>query len=91
MGEDSYVVIRPVKYGAARQVMELDESEMTAEERQTFLEDFIVNAVVEWNWVDDDNNPLPQLESRDVLEQLYAHEFQWLSEAILSATEAQKN
>jgi hypothetical protein len=82
-GEGSYVVIKRMLVGEIRSMakratgdMKLLAVEMSSE--------ILATHVVEWNWVDDEDNPLPvPYQNEEVFDQLSDEEFQFLSELMM--------
>ena len=81
-GEGAYVVVRTTSYGQQKNFVRNSES-MTDYEKQLAIEAMIVENVIEWNWVNDDGEPLP-LPKNDpgIMEELTANEVVFLGEAI---------
>lgn len=50
-----------------------------SEQIETAGRDLIIRFVKEWNWVDDDENPLPPPHEEGVLNMLTLQELKWLS------------
>lgn len=92
MGEDSWVVLRHIKYARALEVMGyLEDEDLTELEQEKVMADVVAEAVVEWNWVDEDGKPLATPKEGLELGELYTHEIQFLVNQILAAAEARKN
>jgi hypothetical protein len=92
MGEDSWVVLRHIKYARALEVMRLLEDEdLTDLEQEEIMGAVVTEAVVAWNWVDEDGEPLKTPREGLELGDLYTHEIQFLVDQILASAEARKN
>ena len=90
MGEGSYVVLKPVKYGRIREAIAMSQSGDNAAGEQ-LLASLIVGAVVEWDWVDDDEQPLPAPTKPEDLDELYTEEVKFLTAQILPTAKELKN
>lgn len=80
-GDDSWVVIKYPTVEFMRQTL-LDKPD--AEQNTRVMFDFgvklIQEHVLDWNWVDDDGNPLPTPKNDpDAVRQLTSMELQWLA------------
>ncbi len=63
-----------------------------ADRRLALTEDLIVAHVVEWDWVDDEDNPLPRPKnSPEVLDQLTVTEIEFLAGAMGGNDEQEEN
>ena len=90
-GEDSYMVIRKMTVADARTAMEAirDARKINKDDEiggalailNRSVERYQPN-VLEWNWVDDDGNPLPQPTDPDVFPLLTSQEMQFIGRAI---------
>ena len=115
-GDDSYVVVRKLTVGEAREVLrdrqrrnkaamqrmaeagsdrdmvqELIDGE-TADENMAWAIDRFKDHIREWNWVDDDGNPFPQIkDDPSVIDLLSIEEMKVLSEALGADGEEAKN
>lgn len=91
-GEGSYVVFRRISHGAAQKarrfimfgdvreradltVEQIDE--MLKEEDELTLE-LVLNGVLEWNWQDENGNPLPLPKNSDDLDTMTAEEVHFI-------------
>jgi len=115
-GDDSYVVVRKLTVGEAREVLRdrqrRNQSAMVrmadAGQNQEIIQEAIdAEAAIEniewavkrfkghireWNWVDDDGEPLPQIkDDPDIVDQLSIDEMRVLSEALGTDQDAAKN
>ncbi len=88
-GEGSYVKIRAVTRGEAKELTRVLEG-LSQAERIARDDQFLADHIYDWNWVDDDGNPLP-LPSQDisVLDRLTVQESTFLAECI-TGEKAQK-
>jgi hypothetical protein len=103
-GEGSYIIIKRVGWKQAKDVNKYlgvgDVSlraDMTSEEKAKHIdkevaltEDILCNAVVEWNWTDDQGNPLPVPRKPADLDLLLAEEVQFILDAALDRLEEPK-
>lgn len=82
-GEGSFVVVKAINYGAARKAREESGGDTDDSSRERIGAKMISDNVVEWNWVDDNGEPLPQLNgSLETLDLLTANEVEFLTKAI---------
>lgn len=83
MGEGSYVKIRSMVYGAAKR-LRVQIKSMEDEEKIAANDKVIIDHVVEWNWVDDNGEPLPLPKDDPAVldEVLSSREVQFLGHAI---------
>jgi len=91
MGEGSFVKFRPILYKSAVDAVNArnDDDEMKNAKLVTGL---IVDALLEWDWVDYDGNPLPLPETSEQLEEmLTVNEVQFLTREMVGSGERQKN
>jgi len=65
-GVGSYVKVRAMTFGQSRQMRKIREG-MTDEDKVNWSEKIIKQHVIDWNWVDDDGNPLPLPSEDDAL------------------------
>ncbi|HML23520.1 MAG TPA: hypothetical protein PKD09_17825 [Aggregatilinea sp.] len=90
-GEGSFVKIRAVTYGEAKKLRGAVQG-MTDDEKVVQNEQLIIDKIVEWNWVDDDGNPLPRpKDDPTVLESLTAQEMAFLGECFAGGAGDRKN
>lgn len=86
MGEGAWVVVAMVTTAERRKILQAYDKiseEGTPEQAIDFGAQLIKRYVKEWNWVDVDGTPLPQIsEDPSVVERLIAPETQFLSECI---------
>lgn len=78
-GDGSYVVLRVLPYGAISEAIQRFGQGVAIENNDEWIRKTISTCVIEWNWVDDDGNPLP-LPAR--AEMLYGHEIKFLLQHI---------
>jgi len=85
MGEDSYVKIRSVPYAMVQEAAaKKDSKDTTPDEEQEFTEKLLKASVIEWNWVDDDDKPLPDPNHEDWdLGNLLINEVEFLVESVM--------
>ena len=84
-GPESYVVVRSPKWGLLRKAQK-ESKASDAAAGITFAEEIIVKSVLEWNWTDDNGDPLPlPKDEPSVLEDLDAEEVAFLVEKITGA------
>ncbi len=57
MGEGSYVIARSIPYSAVRKALQADDGSSTLEQSD-YVSQIVVDALVEWDWVDYDDNPM---------------------------------
>jgi hypothetical protein len=89
-GEGSYVVIRKPK---VREIRELRQQRDSADVDTFEVSiELISDHLVDWNWVDDDDNPLP-LPSQDpsVIDELNDEETEFLASILIGTREDRKN
>lgn len=100
-GEGSWVVMRQIshgenkatiaKYGAYMGVGVADIPPATLIEMQEANDDLIVKNVVEWNWVDDNGDPLPLPRNQpDIVDALTEAEAKFLGLSMRGETERKK-
>ena len=79
-GEGSFVVLRAIPYGLIRERATMATDDMA--QMLAFNAQFLASVVVEWNWVDDEGNPLPlPADDPGVIDKLVLPEFQFIAEA----------
>ena len=88
-GENSYVKLRQVSY---RLIMEAqskkDDKNVTQQEGDEYANRLLKEAVVEWNWVDDDGQPIPSPRDENFdLGDLLVNEVEFLLEEITGGIE----
>ena len=89
-GDDSWVRVSPLTVAETREAREEREG-ADFDAFETGLK-VLKEHVIEWNWVDDDGAPLPQMpEHPEVVELLTDTEVGFLSDCILGSEEAAKN
>lgn len=88
-GDDSFVVLRRLTVDEARAVREAAKEE-GFDDFETSLR-VVASHVVDWNWVDDDGNPLP-LPATDgtVIGQLTDDEVRFLRDTLSGGSEQQR-
>ena len=91
-GEDSFVVVRPPKWGLLRKAQQQSKADDAAAAGVTFASDLIVASVVEWNWTDDEGLPLPlPKDNPAIIDELDADEVAFLVEQISGSFSAPGN
>jgi len=91
-GEDSYVVLRRPSWGAQK-LFDQALQEQNVVEMTEKIERLLCECIKEWNWVDDDGNPLPTPhEDPSVLDRLVDTEITFLIQTLQrSARKKRKN
>lgn len=91
-GEGSFVVLRAVPYKVAREALSLrgDSAGVSLVEAEQYVRSLIASSIVEWDWVDDDDNLLPVPEG-DNLDSLLSLEVKFLTEELLGTLGGTKN
>ena len=105
-GEGSFIVLRMMPYGIAKQARQFvgigdvkNRTDMTLEQKQEWIaketaltEKLIFGSIVDWNWVGDDDQPLPIPKTGDDLERLTSEEVLFILNHVQGlGKEAQKN
>jgi len=89
-GEGAFVVIRSVTWGEAKAVRAEFEA-LSDSEKLARNDRFIAEHVVDWNWVDDDDKPLPlPRDEPAIVDQLTREEIEYLN-ALMTEGENTKN
>lgn len=92
-GEGSWVELSKLTWGeikAMRKVVE--ETEGNADLQFEAGEDRIIKHVLDWNWADEDGNPLPKpQDDPSVFDDLTDEEFGFLADAMVGSAEERKN
>lgn len=79
-GEGSFIIVSPMTYGEERDMLL---NPLEGEERLARNEKHVVAHVHNWNWVDDDGNPLPlPADDPSVLKRLSRDEWNFVISAI---------
>lgn len=85
-GEGSYVVLRSPKWGLLRKAQKQAASSGDAAAGMTFADELLVKSVLDWNWTDDDGQPLAlPKDAPAVLDDLDSDEVAFLIEKITGA------
>ena len=85
-GEGSFVVLRRLTVGEIKHVRK------SAEDSFELTEEMVRDHIVEWNWADEEGNPLPQpAKDPTVFESVTDEELSWLAKAIAGVAESRKN
>lgn len=81
-GEGSFVVLKAITYGEGKRLRKALK-DMDDDEKQAENDKLLVAHVHEWNWVDDEDEALPQLKDDPaVLDLLTAQEVNFIGEAL---------
>jgi len=89
-GEGSFVKVRAVLYGEAK-LLRKSMNGMSEEEKVAKIDQLLIEHVFDWDWVDDDGNPLPlPKDDPDVLNRLTAQEINFLGNAMNGSPADQK-
>lgn len=89
-GEGSYVVMKAINWGEAKRLRK-EIADMDDDGKLVRNEQLLLDHVHEWNWVDEDGEPLPQLkDDPSIIDRLTQQEITWLGEA-LSGNDNTKN
>lgn len=81
-GEDSWIKIRDLNYGYVKQLQK-EMAGMKPEEQVKKNDELIRKVVVDWNWVDDDDQPLPTpKDDETVVDRLTANEVLFISRQV---------
>lgn len=92
-GEGSWVKVRAITRGQLVELATLAQryDTLSVEERAQVENQLISDLVVDWNWVDDDGNPLPlPRDHPELIASLPQREVQFLLDAITGETMAKK-
>ena len=88
-GEDSFVIICIPSVKKVRTLLKTAGSTLETFDAGASI---IAEHVVEWNWVDNDGEPLPQpKDDPSVVDELTSDEYKRLSEIILGSEDQRKN
>lgn len=97
-GDDAWVVIKQPTYGDIRRLTSLAKEGVGSvqadklTENLDFTASVVSDFVLDWNWVDDDGNPLPKPKGNpQVVEQLTTEEVQAICSLVLDADSIKKN
>lgn len=86
-GEGSFVKLRDRSYGKSKEIA-AQVANMTDEEKAESVLQDMRDRILEWNWVDDDGQPLPlPSEDPDLFDRLYEQEVQLLTKVIRGQVE----
>ena len=78
-GEGAYILWRRITWGERKQIQESNK-QGTLDPMQ-----IVIDYLDEWNWVDNDGNPLPIPSTLDDLNDLYDEELEFLAEVAAKA------
>ncbi len=88
-GDDSFVVLRPMKWGEAKAIVGVAGADSA---RAIEMVDRLAAYIVDWNWVDDDGNPLPKpAEDPSVIDRLTSTEVRYLLGELRGDEASRKN
>ncbi len=90
-GEGSYVVLRYMKFGLVLEAMEKTEGKSNPKDEKEYTLKLLRDAVVEWNWVDDNGAPLPLPSEGLEIESLLTNEVVWLVEQVTGREKAKNS
>jgi len=126
MGDDSYLVYRPITVQEQRELMtqskeyqtevekhtqlfadalgkkvaDLTDTEQkqalatldNAEEMMHFMDKTLAERIIEWNWVDDNDESLPApIDDWQVMLKLYSHEYEFIHSLFSNSDKTEKN
>jgi hypothetical protein len=84
-GPDSWVEVSRPLFGDGRRARSTDATDEKSSD--DYARDFLASHILDWNWVDDGGQPLPQVkEDASVLEKLTDQEIDFITEAISGPT-----
>ncbi len=89
-GSGSFVKVRAIRYGEARQMAPVLTSEDPEVSGPALIE-MLIKHVVEWNWVDDVGDALPLPTSGDIIDDLTAQEIKFLAGALSGETDSKNS
>lgn len=90
-GEGSFVVVRKLTMGDVKQLRKQTGKDITDDVSLEIGVDTIAAHIIEWNWVDDNDKPLPiPNDDPAIIDKLTTDEFKFLAES-LTGGEAIKN
>lgn len=89
-GEGSYVVLHKLTVGQIKQMRKASRSDGDSDEMSFDVGlDTIADSIVEWNWVDDNDEPLPlPTDDETIIDRLNSDEVTFLAEALVGANRA---
>lgn len=96
-GEGSWVKVRRMKWGEIKALSKRQAEIKAAGDEGANLaidvsDDLLAEHTMEWNWVDDEGNPLPQPHGNvEVIDGLTDEEFSFLADAIAGSEKVRKN
>ena len=91
-GEGSFVVLSSLKVKEVRRLHKLTDVKEGEEEPDAFEEGvkMLANHIVDWDWVDDDGNPLPKPKGKiSVIDMLTNEESEFISDLLVQANAKQ--
>lgn len=89
-GVGSYVIFRHMTFGTVLQAMSKSGDKTNSKEEKAFTEKLLKEAVIEWDWVDDNGAPLVLPSAGLEIESLLTNEIMWLVSQI-TGKEQSKN
>ena len=87
-GDDSWVEIRRMSWGEIKALLKRS-NRGDEEEKLAANEEMVKKYVLSWNWVDDDDSPLP-FPSNGGLDELTDQEFRYLVDLVTGELERKK-
>lgn len=90
-GEGSYVLFHQMSFGMVLEAMKKQGDKTKPAEEKEFTERLLKDAVVEWNWVDDDGALLPLPSKGLEIESLLTNEIIWLVEQVTGKSQAKNS
>jgi hypothetical protein len=88
-GEGSFVLLKRPSWSEMRKYME---GKIDAEDLTVYGKQYLQMTVLDWNWVDDNGNPLPKpSDNPDVIDQLSIEESTFLMNALSFERKDPKN
>src|SRR4029077_20749203 len=92
-GEDGFVVVKrmTVEESTAFGKLFTKVQDKDSDEQEMTVRQAVADVVLEWNWVDDNGDPLPKPHGNvEVVGKLLNVELEWLFQAIAGTTDGQK-
>lgn len=83
-GEGSFVEFRRLTWGERKDIIQKI-GELQGAEYSTFIVEFMLGQLCNWNWVDKDGKPLPLPTDEDELNKLYPEESDFLVDLAVKA------
>ncbi len=92
-GEDAFVIVKrmTVEEKTAFGKLFVNVQGKDTDEQEMAVRSAVADLVLDWNWVDDNGDPLPKPHRNvEVVGKLLEEELKWLFEAITGSTDGQK-